>query len=419
MTVPSDTDVLPRSEHSANDAETPPRIVTVPGTDQLAERSTDQPDDGRSRTLWWAAGAVLVALVVIAGAVYYVTSPVQVTLTVDGETRSIDTRADTVGELLAEAEVAVTEADLVESAVDAELAEGDEIVVRYARPITVVVDGTEEVLTTTELSVGDALHALGAPMDGAAVSLPMTELLPRSGTTVAIITPKAVTLDVAGDAAVLTTTGRTVGDVLESEGVALADSDTVSPAADTVVTADLTITVTRIRVEAEVRSEPIPHDTAERDDPELLVGNRRVVTEGVDGTQDVTYAVTYTNGEITGEEITDTTVTSEPVTEVVGVGTKPAPPPPPSPTPAASTSAATADLNWAALAHCESSGNPRAVNPAGYYGLYQFSPATWASVGGSGNPADASPEEQTRRAHILYERSGAGQWPTCGRLLFT
>jgi hypothetical protein len=36
-------------------------------------------------------------------------------------------------------------------------------------------------------------------------------------------------------------------------------------------------------------------------------------------------------------------------------------------------------LNWRALARCESGGNPRAVNPAGYYGLYQeaaVSPAT-------------------------------------------
>lgn len=76
-------------------------------------------------------------------------------------------------------------------------------------------------------------------------------------------------------------------------------------------------------------------------------------------------------------------------------------------------------LNWGALANCESGGNPRAVNPAGYYGLYQFSLSTWISVGGSGNPIDATPDEQTYRAQVLYERSGAGQWPVCGPLLFS
>jgi hypothetical protein len=49
-----------------------------------------------------------------------------------------------------------------------------------------------------------------------------------------------------------------------------------------------------------------------------------------------------------------------------------------------------------------------------YRGLYQFSTATWASVGGSGDPAAASAGEQTKRAQMLYARSGAGQWPTCG-----
>lgn len=69
---------------------------------------------------------------------------------------------------------------------------------------------------------------------------------------------------------------------------------------------------------------------------------------------------------------------------------------------------------WRGLAKCESGGNPQAVNPAGYYGLFQFSLSTWASVGGSGNPVDASVAEQLHRARVLQARSGWGQWPVCG-----
>jgi hypothetical protein len=69
-----------------------------------------------------------------------------------------------------------------------------------------------------------------------------------------------------------------------------------------------------------------------------------------------------------------------------------------------------------AIAQCESGGDPRAIGGGGMYrGAYQFSFATWAAVGGKGDPAAASMEEQTRRAAILYARSGAGQWPVCGR----
>jgi LysM repeat protein len=72
---------------------------------------------------------------------------------------------------------------------------------------------------------------------------------------------------------------------------------------------------------------------------------------------------------------------------------------------------------WAKVANCESSGNPRAVNPAGYYGLFQFDLQTWRSVGGSGNPINASAAEQLSRAKKLYAQRGASPWPVCGRYL--
>jgi hypothetical protein len=68
-----------------------------------------------------------------------------------------------------------------------------------------------------------------------------------------------------------------------------------------------------------------------------------------------------------------------------------------------------------AIAACESGGDPIAVSADGsYHGLYQFDYGTWASVGGSGDPAAASPEEQTYRAALLYARSGSSAWPICG-----
>ena len=73
-------------------------------------------------------------------------------------------------------------------------------------------------------------------------------------------------------------------------------------------------------------------------------------------------------------------------------------------------------LNWAALARCESGGDPHLVD-GGYYGLYQFSMGTWRSVGGKGKPSNASAAEQTRRAQILYAEQGRSPWPACGHYL--
>jgi hypothetical protein len=69
----------------------------------------------------------------------------------------------------------------------------------------------------------------------------------------------------------------------------------------------------------------------------------------------------------------------------------------------------------AAIAACESGGNPQAVSADGqYHGLFQFSQATWNATGGQGSPSSASVAEQVKRAEILYAQSGPGQWPVCG-----
>lgn len=60
---------------------------------------------------------------------------------------------------------------------------------------------------------------------------------------------------------------------------------------------------------------------------------------------------------------------------------------------------------------CESGGNFDAVNPAsGAGGAYQILPSTWKAYGGKGLPQDASPEEQSRIAALIWADSGPSAW---------
>jgi hypothetical protein len=66
------------------------------------------------------------------------------------------------------------------------------------------------------------------------------------------------------------------------------------------------------------------------------------------------------------------------------------------------------------IAICESGGNPRAVSRSGRYrGKYQFDMDTWRSVGGHGDPIDASEYQQDKRALKLYKKRGTAPWPHC------
>jgi hypothetical protein len=68
------------------------------------------------------------------------------------------------------------------------------------------------------------------------------------------------------------------------------------------------------------------------------------------------------------------------------------------------------------IAQCESGGDPSVVSASGRFrGKYQFTRATWRSIGGSGDPAAATEAEQDRMALTLYRQRGTAPWPVCGR----
>ncbi|MBA3268514.1 MAG: transglycosylase family protein [Acidimicrobiia bacterium] len=71
--------------------------------------------------------------------------------------------------------------------------------------------------------------------------------------------------------------------------------------------------------------------------------------------------------------------------------------------------------NLASIRSCESGGDYGAVSSNGQYrGAYQFDSQTWQAVGGSGDPASASPAEQDARAAQLQSQRGSSPWPNCG-----
>ena len=69
------------------------------------------------------------------------------------------------------------------------------------------------------------------------------------------------------------------------------------------------------------------------------------------------------------------------------------------------------NAHLAAIAQCESGGNPAAVSADGVYrGKYQFDQGTWNSVGGTGDPAAAPEAVQDALAQQLYEQRGGSPW---------
>ena len=219
---------------------------------------------------------------------------------------------------------------------------------------------------------------------------------------------RPITVVADGTRRSLTTSAQSVRDALAQNGITLGPYDRVMPALDD--PANGIITITRLAGPPVTKTLKIPASTVRKKVAKQPAWSRKVLQKGHPGTKRVLIGRVVLPGK-TVRQILEETVTAAPKPTILGLG----------PTPG-SVGGAAAKLNWAALARCESHGNPHAINGAGYYGLYQFSLASWASVGGSGRPSDAVPAEQTYRAQLLYNRVQGrwhGQWPVCGSKLFS
>jgi hypothetical protein len=154
--------------------------------------------------------------------------------------------------------------------------------------------------------------------------------------------------------------------------------------------------------------------------PGLVAGRARALVTGPFGPEALAWYVAVSleeNRAATGAYLTDVARFQAATKAYLQAVAPPRPAPTPvGRTPAAATSPAVGDP-WAALRRCESGGNYGADTGNGYYGAYQFTLGTWASLGFRGLPSQASPGQQDQAAQELEARRGWSQWPSCARRL--
>ena len=356
--------------------------------------------------------ATVLALLVGGTSAWSITTKT-VNLSVDGTVREVRLHGGTVHDVLAAAGLRAGEHDLLAPAANAPVDDGDRVALRRGRLLSLVVDGERRDVWVTAASVEEALAQVGVRAD-AFVSASRSREIPLDGLALQVRTPKTVGVLVDGKVRVITTTKPTVRDALMLAGVRLAAKDRISADRTALLTDMMTIRVTRVTGRRVVENVEVPYQVIRRPDASMYAGDTKVLEPGRPGLLMRTYTLNFVNGVLKSKLLSNEVQTAEPVTRVVAFGTRARP----AARSSSSTGTGADSLNWAALARCESGGNPRAVSSTGRYrGLYQFSMATWQSVGGVGDPIDASPAEQTYRAKVLYNRSGRGQWPHCGRYL--
>jgi uncharacterized protein YabE (DUF348 family) len=344
----------------------------------------------------------------VGGTVAFVRADHTVHLVVDGKASTLRTYASTVGAVLGAAKVTDGVHDTVAPAVTSKVGNGDTIVVRHGRPVLLTLGTTTRTVWVTTGTVQQAIDQLGLAENGEYVSASRSRPIGLAGIALSIRLPQQVTVLHDGRAQRITTNALTVRQLLAASRLTLGPHDTVSTPLTAYPTTGMVVRITRVRGAQAIDDQIVPQTTTRVADADLYSGETQVADAGQPGVIRLVYALTYADNRLISRRLTSRTQTQAMHPEVVQVGTKARP-----------TYTVDSDgLDWSALADCESGGNPGSVSGDGqYYGLYQFSLGTWAAVGGSGLPSDASASEQTYRAQLEYQRAGRGAWPICGQYL--
>jgi len=364
-----------------------------------------------------AQAVVLVALVL--GLVAFVGNNKTVTLNVDGKVSSVQTFGGTVSEVVKGAEVELQASDKVSPSADSRVQNGSVINVNLAKAVKVSLDGAERTISTTAPTVEGLVTELGVA-SASEVSVPKDAQLSVSGSFVAISTPKTVSIVADGKADRTTTTAATVAQVLADAGISLGASDRSSQPGNAPVVNDMIIKVSRVDVSKTAEAtEPVPFETLTSESAEMFKGEKDVTQAGVAGTMNKSYKLVLVDGREASRTLVSQSVSVQPVTEKITVGTKEKPKPAAQAKAGNTGAAAPTMMNvamWDKIAQCESTGNWSINNGNGYYGGLQFDIRTWLGSGGGAyapNASLATKAQQIDIANRVYAQRGLQPWG-CG-----
>ncbi|MGH3896965.1 MAG: transglycosylase family protein [Pseudonocardiaceae bacterium] len=331
-----------------------------------------------------------------------------ITVEVDGEQRIIHTFASSVSGALESAGLRVEDQDTLAPSAHSTIEDGGRVVLRRARPLALIVDGTQREVWTTALTVDHALQQVGMRSQEMELSADRSKRIPLEGMALVVRVSRPITLLDGGlPTREVYSTALSVGDLLTLQGVPLGDQDTVVPESTSPVLPGMTVEVTRIRTEERSERRSVQPPVKKVKDPEMSSGDTVVDDSGEPGEDLVTFLVTLKNGKEIGRK----ELTSQQVTPArpgrTRVGTKGA--------------AGAEGSVWDRLARCESGGNWAINTGNGYYGGLQFDQGTWSSNGGNryaSYPHQASREEQIAVAQkVRNARGGYSAWPSCSAQL--
>ena len=245
----------------------------------------------------------------------------EVTYAADGNSQTIKSSNDTVGDLLEDLEIDVTKEDLLSHEVDETLEDGMKIEHIKAKEITVIIDGEEKTYHSTAENVETFFKEenLDFSKEDDVSQAPSTKV--KEGLVINVTKAFEVPVNYAGEKETVWTTGGSVEEILSENNFEVKAADKIKPAKEEQIEAGSSIKVTEVTEKTVTEKESINFKTKEKEDDTLEKG----IQKGKKGSLEKTYNIVLENGKEVEKTEIDKKILSEAKEEVLAIGTKVAP----------------------------------------------------------------------------------------------
>jgi rare lipoprotein A (peptidoglycan hydrolase) len=190
-----------------------------------------------------------------------------------------------------------------------------------AKEITLVVNYESRAVVTGAKTVGQLLDENGLYVRGRDKLSPGTDERIVNGMIINLLKAFPVFLHADGQTALVYTTAESTSELLEELGVTVALEDRVEPSLRTTLSHGSEIYITRVSTSLISEEVSIPFKTEQKNDPTLHRGKKKVTVQGKVGTLLKTYEVVFADGNEESRQLTDEKRLNEPVNSVVLIGT--------------------------------------------------------------------------------------------------
>lgn len=240
----------------------------------------------------------------------------------DNEMTKVVSFSSDVDDILNKANIELGNNDIVDMTYYTE-GEDDGVIYVYRSAEVTVKDGEKKCFVNMAGTVADAVERAGISLnDGDKLNYDK-DLYVTDGMVIEVNRAFGVTVTADSKTKKYWVTGdMTVMQVLKDMGITLDENDVVNKKLTKSVEEGMKITVKRVTYDKHKETEALPFKTVTKKDNSMVSGQSKVLQQGENGVQTVTYNDKYVDGKLVSSEVLSAKVKKAAKDKIVAVGTK-------------------------------------------------------------------------------------------------